>query len=87
MKQEDVLELFRNEAKKLGRIEPTQSNIILTLAQILSDSKERLPDTAFQQLVHIGAAMYQAGLSNYRAQSEVGETMRTSLLPPENKKK
>jgi hypothetical protein len=78
MEQKDVLELFREQAATFGQLQSSQSDIILRLAQLLADSKGRLPKEIFEELVHIGAVMYQEGLGQYRARTEVAETMKKS---------
>lgn len=78
MTQEDVVELFREKAATLGQVQATQSDIILRLAQLLADSRGRLSKENFEELVHIGAVMYQEGLGQFRARSEVTATMKKS---------
>lgn len=75
MTQEDVVELFRQQAATLGEVQSSQTEIILRLAQLLADSRGRLSKENFEELVHIGAVMYQQGLGQYRARAEVAATM------------
>lgn len=78
MTQHDVLELFRKESAMLGRVEASQSNIILQLAQLLADSKECLSKESFDAFVHVGAVMYQEGLGQFNARSEMAGIMKKS---------
>jgi hypothetical protein len=85
MKKDDVLLLFREKAATLGTIPATQDDIIVKLAELLANSQGYLSKDDFDDLVHIGAVMYQRGLSNFRAGTEVAATMRQSVQ--ERKKK
>lgn len=78
MEQHDVLQLFREKAAALGEVKPMQTDIILRLATLLADSRGRLSKENFDELVQIGATMYQEGLGRYRASSELSETMKQS---------
>lgn len=80
MTQDEILELFREQAATLGEVQATQTDIILRLATLLADSKGRLSKENFEELVHIGAVMYQESRGLYRARAEVAETMRQSAL-------
>jgi hypothetical protein len=80
MTQDDVLELFRERAAALGEVQSTQTDIIMRLATLLADSRGRLSKESFEELVHIGAVLYQEGSERYRARAEVAETMRESAL-------
>jgi len=78
MTQHDVLELFRMQASSLGAVEASQSDIILRLAQLIANVREYLPEEDFEELIHIGAVLYQEGLGQYRARTEVAATMKQS---------
>jgi hypothetical protein len=78
MTQSDVIELFRQQSAMLGEVKSTQHDIIMSLAQLLADSTGRLSKENFESLVHIGAVMYQEGLGQYRARSEIEATMESS---------
>lgn len=78
MTQREVLDMFRNQAALLGVVEASQADIILRLAQLLADCRDRLPQDGFDEFVHIGAVMYQEGLGKFRARTEVAETIRSS---------
>jgi hypothetical protein len=78
MTQDDVLKLFREQAAALGEVQATQTDIILKLAQLLADSRGRLSQENFKELVHIGAVMYQEGLEQFRARREVTAIMNKS---------
>jgi hypothetical protein len=79
MTQDEVLELFRKQATMLGEVRPTQADIILRLARLLAASKEQVSTENFDELVEIGAVMYQESVGKLRARSEVTETMRQSV--------
>jgi hypothetical protein len=86
MTQEDVLELFRKQAATLGEVRVAQTDIIVRLAQLLADSKGRLSKENFEELVHIGAVMYQEGLGQFRARSEVTAMMKKSTQDQKKKR-
>ena len=79
MTHDEILKLFREEAALLGAEPENQNDLILRLAQLLADSKGRLPKENFDELVHIGAVLYQKGLGQYNARADVAEIMRSSL--------
>jgi hypothetical protein len=81
MTRDDVIELFRQQAAALGNVKESQHDIIMELAQLLAESRGRLSKENFESLVHIGAVMYQEGLRDYRARSEVAATMEASHAP------
>ena len=83
MTADEILKLFREEATLLERTPENQNDLILRLAQLLSDSKGRLPKENFEELVHIGAVLYQKGLGQYNARADVAEIMRNSLQDQE----
>lgn len=78
MTRDDVLELFRKQAATLGEVKSSQSDIILKLADLLAESKGRLSKENFEELLHIGAVMYQEGLGQFRARTELAATMKKS---------
>jgi hypothetical protein len=78
MTTDDVIQLFRQQAATLGNVKESQRDIIMELAQLLAESRGRLSKENFESLVHIGAVMYQEGLRDYRARSEIATTMETS---------
>lgn len=78
MIQNEVLGMFRDQAASLGKVEASQADIILRLAQLLADCRDRLPQEYFDEFIHIGAVMYQEGLGKFRARTEVAETVRQS---------
>lgn len=79
MTQDDVLELFREQAATLGEVKSTQSDIVLRLAQLMADSTGHLSKENFDELVRIGAVMYQEGLGQFTARSEVAALMKKSV--------
>lgn len=78
MTKDDVIELFRQQAAALGAVKASQHDIIMQLAQLLADSRGRLSKENFEMLVHIGAVMYQEGLRDHRARTELAATMEAS---------
>jgi hypothetical protein len=82
MTQDDVLGLFRQQAATLGEVQSTQTDIIMRLAQLLADSKGRLSKENFEELVHIGAVMYQESAAQFRARTEVAAIMNKSDQQP-----
>jgi hypothetical protein len=74
----DILDLFQKRAGKLGEIKETQSEIILLLAHVIANCKDTLAEEQYDELVHIGAVMYQDGLLQYRARTEVAIIMEKS---------
>lgn len=79
MNQQDVLNMFRQEAESIDQVEESQGDIINKLAQLLAESRGRLSKENFEDLVHIGAVMYKEGLGKHRARAEVAATMKDSL--------
>jgi hypothetical protein len=84
MTQDDVLELFRKQAATLGEVQSTQADIVLGLAQLVADSQEHLSKENFDELMHIGAVMYQKGLGQFTARSEVTDMMEKSVQDRED---
>jgi hypothetical protein len=82
MTQDDVLGLFRQQAATLGEVQSTQTDIIMRLAQLLADSNGRLSKDNFEELVYIGAVMYQESAAKFRARSEVAAIMQKSDRQP-----
>lgn len=82
MTQDDVLGLFRQQAATLGEVQSTQTDIIMRLAQLLADSRGRLSKENFEELVHIGAVMYQESAAQFRARTEVAAIMNKSDQQP-----
>lgn len=80
MTQSDVLDLFRKQAATLGEVPATQNEIIFKLAQLLADSRGRLSKEIFEELVFIGAVMYQEGMGQFKARAEVATLMKNSTI-------
>jgi stalled ribosome rescue protein Dom34 len=78
MTTDDILDLFQKDAESLGEIKNTQSDIIMSLAQVIADCKDFITQENYEKLLHIGAVMYQEGLSQYMARSEVDDIMKES---------
>jgi hypothetical protein len=83
MNQGEVLELFMEEANKLGRKHTRLNDTILSFAQLLADSREQLSKERFDGFVHIGATIYKTSRSKAKARSDIATIMKDSL---ENKK-
>lgn len=78
MKQEEILQMFRDGAGNLGPIKDSQRDIILTLADLLANSRGRLSKEDFEALVGIGSVLYQEGLAQYNARREMDSIMTKS---------
>jgi hypothetical protein len=84
MNQGDVIALFKQEAATLGRIEASQSDIILKLAQLIADVNRKLSPSDRERLLYIGAVMYQEASSQFEARKEMDSLMKTSVDPQGN---
>lgn len=82
MKQEDVLNMFREGAEKLGPVKSSQREVILALAELLANSRGRLSKENFETLVGIGSVLYQEGLAQYSARQEMDSIMKKSVDDP-----
>lgn len=78
MTKDDVLKLFQDRALTLGVLPATQTDIISRFAQVLADSGDKLPDAEREELILIGAKMYQEASGKIRASAEVSATMKKS---------
>jgi hypothetical protein len=79
MSQDDVLQVFRQQADMLGAIQDSQRDIILALAEVLAEAEPYMQKRHFDTLVHIGAVMYQEGLAQFNARSETDTLMEASV--------
>jgi hypothetical protein len=76
--KELVLRLIRERSISIDE-HATYEEMVNSLAALLSDSKGRFSKEVFEQLVTLGAALYKAGLSQYRARGEVANLMEKSV--------
>jgi hypothetical protein len=80
MDQRDVLLRFREVSLMLGRIEPSQSDAILRLGQVIANASSRLTEDEIDELVRVGAVLYQEALSQREARADLETTMRESSI-------
>jgi hypothetical protein len=80
MDQSDVLLRFREVSLTLGRIEPSQSDAILRLGQVIANASSRLTEDEIDELVRVGAVLYQEALSQREARADLETTMRESSI-------
>ncbi|RJG06781.1 hypothetical protein D3870_12900 [Noviherbaspirillum cavernae] len=78
MTQDEILDMFRQQADSMPPESPTLNAVILELAQILAQSRGRLPEETFETLVRIGAVLYKEGRNRFDARSDVAEIMKKS---------
>jgi hypothetical protein len=78
MTQEEILDLFRQEAADMQKDLPSQGDLIRELSRLLADSRGTLSKGNFETLVHIGAALYKAGLDQFNARQNVSDIMEQS---------
>lgn len=84
MNQGDVIALFKREAATLGRIEASQSDIILKLAQLIADVNRKLSPAELDRLLYVGAVMYQQASRQFEARKEMDGLMKTSVDTQDN---
>lgn len=87
MTQDEILDLFRQQATEMQKNLPTQSDLILQLSTLLADSRGKLSKENFESLVHIGAALYKTGLDQFNARQNVSDIMQASARDYGNDKK
>lgn len=80
MTPEHVIDMFRQHARTIALEPPGPmlSNVIQELAQLLADSRGRLPKETFETLVRVGGVLYREGNSQFCATSEVDGIMKKS---------
>jgi len=80
MTPEDVIEMFRQHAatSALEDRGPMLASVIHELAQLLADSRGRLPKETFDTLVRLGGLLYREGNSQFHAKSDVDAIMKKS---------
>lgn len=80
MTPEQVIEMFRQHATTIALEAqgPMLAHVIQDLAQLLADSRGRLPKETFEALVRIGGVLYREGNSQYQAKSDVDAIMKKS---------
>lgn len=78
MTEEQIIEMFRQHAGTIAleASGPMLSNVIHELAQMLADSRGRLPKETFEALVRIGGVLYREGESQFHARSDVEAIMK-----------
>jgi hypothetical protein len=78
MTPEQIIEMFRQHAGEIALQAQGSmlSGVINELAQLLADSRGRLPKETFEALVRIGGALYREGNSQYQAKSDVDAIMK-----------
>lgn len=79
MTQDEILDMFRTRAHELESDSSAQSSAILDLAQLLADSRGRLPKENFETLVRIGAVLYKQGHDKFLGKQDVDVIMKKSL--------
>ncbi|WP_151638876.1 hypothetical protein [Noviherbaspirillum aerium] len=78
MTKDEVLGMFREQAKTDTTESPLMNTIILDLAGLLAESRGRLSKENFDALVRIGGALYKEGHSQYQARTDVGVIMKNA---------
>jgi hypothetical protein len=84
MTQEEILDLFRLKAADIEKEPPSQNELIMELSRLLADSRGTLSKENFETLVHIGSALYKAGLDQFNARQNVSEIMQRSAKSHED---
>ncbi|QAU33337.1 hypothetical protein EKL02_03595 [Janthinobacterium sp. 17J80-10] len=79
MTKSDVIDLFMEAAGKLEKTPIRREDTILQLAQLIADTRATLSAASLAGLVHIGATIYKANLSQSRARKEIAATMLESV--------
>lgn len=79
MDQGEVLQLMRERASGMDE-HPSYQEMVNRLAELLAESRGKFSKDSFDHLVDLGAALYKAGLSQYRARGEVTALMEKSVL-------
>jgi hypothetical protein len=75
MSQDQVLVLFRQKAATMEEGLPLFNIVVLQLAQLLADSRERLLKENFDRLVYIGGILYKEGKMQFKAKSDLHPIM------------
>jgi hypothetical protein len=78
MTQEEILDMFRQQAVSMSHAFPRSNSVILELAQLLADSRGRLSKENFETLVRIGGVLYKEGIDQFDARSDIAAIMKTS---------
>jgi hypothetical protein len=79
MTQEEILDLFRQEAADMQKTLPSQGDLVRELSRLLADSRGTLSKENFETLIHIGAALYKSGLEQFNARQNVSDIMERSV--------
>ncbi|WP_194723748.1 hypothetical protein [Noviherbaspirillum malthae] len=78
MTQDEILTMFRQQAKDLPSNASALNTAILELAQLLADSRGRLSKENFEVLVRIGGALYKNGHNQFHGKNDVDAIMKHS---------
>jgi hypothetical protein len=78
MTQDEVIELFRQQAATMEKQVPTQNELIQELSLLLSESRGKLSKENFEALVRLGGALYKTGLDQFNARQNVSDIMQRS---------
>jgi hypothetical protein len=81
MNQDDILSMFRQNAREYQSELPVLNPMIFELARILADSKGRFSKEDFEAFIRMGSVLYKIGDSQFQARRDVSEIMKTSLEP------
>lgn len=86
MTQDDILSMFRHQAKAMPNDIPSLNAAILELAKMLADSRGKLSKENFEALIRIGGALYKNGHDQFRGKNDVDAIMKHSLKEPGSSK-
>lgn len=78
MTQDEILNIFRQEADKMSSDAAPLNDVILALAQLLADSRGKLSKENFEVLSKIGGVLYKEGKIQFNAKSDVDTIMNLS---------
>ncbi|KRB83868.1 MULTISPECIES: hypothetical protein [Oxalobacteraceae] len=78
MTQDEILDIFRQEADKIPSETAPLNDVILALAQLLADSRGKLSKENFEVLSKIGGVLYKEGKIQFNAKSDVDTIMKLS---------
>jgi prefoldin subunit 5 len=78
MTQNEILDMFREQADKMQAEIPSLNEVIFDLARLLADSRGKLSKENFDTLVHIGGLLYKEGRSRFQGKTDVDAIMKQS---------
>jgi hypothetical protein len=84
MNQDDIIGMFRENAREYHSELPALNPMIIELARILADSKGRFSKEDFEAFIRMGSVLYKIGDSQFQARRDVSDIMKTSLAPKED---